>query len=221
MQCPRHRSATAHGRHCAACLLEQALLAPEDTAARPTDQFTVHVPLGETARTSVFLVHGGDQARVLRLKRWHAPAPAAFLVRFERLKADLEAWSHPSVPVPLRAWVDPRGRPSVLSEFRQGLPILDCLRAGRLGAATALWLLTQLEAAAAAGHQRGLVHGSIGPGNVLVNGSGPSAHLLDFGLAGLVCSPGEAIPSAAADEAGLAALDQRIRALGDPAGFPL
>lgn len=211
MRCLRHRAAATHGSHCAACLLERALLPDEDLVSPATAQFAIQIPLSETASASVYLVRSDQQARLLRLKRWHGQAPVEFLERFEQLQTNLERWSQPLIPIPLRAWVDQAGRPSTLSEFRQGMPILNCLRSGRLAAAAALKLLTQLEDAAAAGHQRGLVHGSIVPGNLLVDTSGTSAHLLDFGLAALLLSATAEAPSVATDEAGFASLERTIR----------
>lgn len=221
MRCLRHRAAVTHGSHCAACLLERALLPDDDLVSPASARFTIQIPLSETASASVYLVRSDEQVRLLRLKRWHVQAPAAFLERFEQLQANLERWSQPLIPIPLRAWVDHAGRPSVLSEFRQGIPILECLRSGRLGAAAALELLKLLKDAAAAGHQRGLVHGSIVPGNLLVDTSGTSAHLLDFGLAALLLSPTAEAPSVPTDEAGFASLEGTVREFDAGPGFSL
>lgn len=221
MHCPRHRAAATHGSHCAACLLERALLTDEHLVSPATTRFTIQIPFSETASASVYLVRSDEQAGLLRLKRWHGQAPAAFLERFEHLQANLEGWSQPLIPRPLRAWVDHAGRPSVLSEFRQGMPILNCLRSGRLAAAAALRLLTQLEGAAVDGHQRGLVHGSVVPGNLLVDTSGTSAHLLDFGLAALLLSPRTEAPSVATDEAGFASLERTVRKFAADPGASL
>jgi serine/threonine protein kinase len=213
MPCLRHPTTAVHGRYCAACLLEQALLAHEDIASAATAQYRVQLPLGETAYGAVYVVRSDDNGRLFRLKTWHGQAPPAFMERFEELRANLESWAEPLISVPLRAWVDQAGRPSVLNEFRKGLPILDCVRSGRLATHTGFSLLSRLRAATAAGHRRGLVHGSIGPGNVLVDTSGRSSCLLDSGLAGLWLDPVGEAPSVATDEAGYLALERAVRAL--------
>ncbi len=65
------------------------------------------------------------------------------------------------------------------------------------------------------------MHGSIVPGNVLVDPSGPSGYLLDFGLAGLMIDSTREAPSAATDEAGFVALERTFRELAEPSGLSL
>ena len=73
----------------------------------------------------------------------------------------------------------------MLSEFRQGLPLRECVSARRLEPRRASLLLRDLLDVTTAGHDRGLAHGSIVPGNVLVGPDG-SPYLLDYGLAGIL-----------------------------------
>jgi hypothetical protein len=222
MSCLRHLTAATHASHCAACLLEEALVAAEDTSSAVTGPFSVQVPLGQSPFASVSLVRSEWPRRLLRLKTWHTQAPAGFVKRFEELHANLDAWSHPLIANPVRAWVDAAGRPSVLSAFRKGVPMLDCVRSGRLATETASSLLARLMDATLAGHGRGLVHGSIVPGNVLVDTSGPSEYLLDFGMSGLLCSSAASAPSPATDEAGFVSLERTLRDLGaGSSGFSL
>lgn len=216
MSCLRHPTAVTHRNHCAACLLEWALMPAEDPSSTGTGRFTVQVPLGETGSASVYLVRSEWPRGLLRLKTWHTNAPAGFVKRFLELKANLHAWSHPLISNPLRAWVDAAGHPSVLSEFRKGVPMLDCVRSGRLTMEKASGVLAQLRGVAVAGHARGLVHGSIGPGNVLVDTSDAAGYLLDFGLAALLCSSGTPAPSPATDEAGFVSLERTLGDLGGP-----
>src|SRR5262245_36554112 len=98
---------------------------PEEAHAG-TPHFTIQVPLGMSASASVFLVKGDSPAtRLLRLKTWHKPAAPGFLSRFHRFQAQIESWAVEDIDPPLAARVDPAGCPSVLTVFRQGLPILD------------------------------------------------------------------------------------------------
>ena len=216
--------AAAHGAYCAACLIEEAL-APIDTGVRNstseaddkrrrgTRHVTIQMPLGQSPSASVFLVKAeGPPLRLLRLKTWSRPAPAGFLSRFHQLQVRLEEWASEGVVPLLAASVDASGCPSVLSEFRQGVPVLDRVRSGRLDPEEAIACLTRLRALANSAHDRGLIHGSIVPGNVIVHPDSASAYLLDFGVAPLLSSPGNDVACASADLVGFAELAQMVRA---------
>jgi serine/threonine protein kinase len=151
-----------------------------------TTPLTIQVPLGRTTSASVFLVRAQtSDRRLLRLKRWHRPAPRGFLGRFDQLVAQLADWNHEDVAAPFAAGIDAADRAWVLSEFRQGLPILEGVKTGRLGSERAAAVLVRLLGITRAAHARGLMHGSIVPGNVIVHPGSGAAHLLDFGLAPL------------------------------------
>ncbi|MEO7270924.1 MAG: hypothetical protein ABIX28_19520 [Vicinamibacterales bacterium] len=165
------------------------------------------MPLGESDSASVFLVKcDGPPFRLLRLKTWQRPAPARFLERFGELRRRLEAWADEGVASHVAATVDATGCPAVLSEFRQGLPLLTCVRSGRITPEAAMTRLMALQALAGRAHARGLIHGSVVPGNVILHPGEGAVYLLDFGLASLVRSSDDEAPSAAADLAGFAAL---------------
>jgi serine/threonine protein kinase len=205
--CRRHPRAASHCGYCAVCLLEEAL-APE-VGGR---QLTIQVPLGETPSASVFLVKdGGPAHRLLRLKTWRRPAAAGFLERFHRLQARLESWTVEGIIRPIAAGVDALGRPSVLTEFKQGVPILDRVRSGRLDREEAIARLTPLITLIESAHTRGLFHGSIAPGNVIVGSDSPRVRLLDFGLAPLMSSAEDYAALSSADIAGFAALTRTLR----------
>lgn len=134
--------------------------------------------------------------------------------RFERLRLRMTGWPHEAIPAAETAWVGPSGRPSVLSEFRRGLPLLQQVESGRLDAAAAEACLAGLRAAVGCAHERGLVHGSITSGNILVADGGRSNSLLDFGCAALV-GDGDASPSA--DGAAFDRLVDAVRTLASSA----
>ena len=181
------------------------------------DTLTIQLPLGASARASVFLVtQDGPPVRLLRLKTWRCPAPGDFLERFERLRQQMTGWPHEAIPVAEAAWVGPSGRPSVLSEFRRGLPLLEQVEGGRLGAAAAEACLASLRATVHCAHQRGLAHGSIASGNILIADGAHPASLLDFGCAALV-SDGDAAPVPSADGAAFDRLVDAVRALASSA----
>jgi len=224
VQCDRHPRAAAHGEHCPACLIEAAL-APEPANSEPAGQaaadrtcetrrLTVCVPLGATPRASVFLVReGAASPRLLRLKVWHAPAAPGFLERFDDLRIRLERWRGSPIALPLAASLDPAGCPSVLSEFRQGVPILDAVRARRVKAGSAWTSIRPVIDVLMAMHEEGLGHGALVSGNVLLEIGPGSTHLLDFGLAALLDPISVPAAVTLSDRNGLAALGREVRAV--------
>ena len=219
MACPRHPSVASHHQYCPACLLQQALAPADAVGSISIEALEVQVPLGRSASASVFLARSenGDP-RLLRLKIWHAPAPPDFLERFHDLQVRMAAWPQAVIPAPLAACVDTAGCPSVVSEFRQGAPMLDRVRSGGLDAKAALASLSATTDLILAAHGRGLVHGSLVPGNVLVRRGSTSLFLVDFGFAPLLTGPDDRIPSAADDVAGLDVLGRVLRDLSETIG---
>ena len=208
MACPRHPDAVTFRAYCPACLLEDALVA--EPGPGRTRQLTIQVPLGTTTRSAVFLVKSEAPAsRLLRLKTWRRPAAPGFMSRFHRLRTELDSLTMDGIDGPLAASIDAAGCPSVLSVFRQGIPILDRVRSGRLDREQAIARLGPLIAGTVIAHGRGLVHGSIVPGNVIVGQDSAPAWLLDFGHATLM-SP-SADQAASGDLAGFEALTGTLR----------
>jgi len=193
---------------------------PEEFYAGPR-RVTIQVPLGKSSSASVFLVKGDSPAtRLLRLKMWHTPAAPGFFPRFHRLQAQLESWAEEDIDPPLAASVDAIGCPSVLTVFRQGIPILDRVRSGRLDRYEAIARLTPLIALTERAHALGLVHGSIVPGNVLVDPDSGRARLLDFGLNPLLASTEIDGALRAADYVGFASVARTLRELPPNSGPP-
>jgi serine/threonine protein kinase len=177
-----------------------------------TRHLTIQMPLGESASASVFLVKGEYPGlQFLRLKTWRRPAAPGFLARFQQLREQLEGWDCDAIVPPLAASLDATGCPSVLSGFRQGVPIVDRVKSGRLDPEGACARLTPLVELTHRAHARGLVHGSIVPGNVIIHPGSASACLLDFGLAPLFAVPGGDMAFRSADLAGFAALACTLR----------
>ena len=204
--------AAIHGGLCAACLFEDALAPATPLSAAGSSRLTIQMPLGQGAAASVFLVKiEGPPTRLLRLKIWRRPAAADFLARFHYLQAELNFWAVEDVTRPIAASLDATGRPSVLTDFRQGVPILDRVRSGRLDREEAVALLTPLLALTKEAHTRGLAHGSIVAGNVIVDVESGRARLLDFGLTPLMASPEGPSALVAADLRGFEALALTLR----------
>ena len=208
--CERHPRAALHRGLCAACLVEGALAPVPDPPPESIARFTIQLPLGATDAGSVFLATGEWPWRqLLRLKTWHRRAPLDFASRFAALQAALERLHDDAVVMPLAAWTDADGRPCALTEFRQGLPLLDCALSGRLALRDAHDALDALLKKMVAAHGRGLAHGSIVPGNVFWRPDA-SAFLLDFGLAPAISTDEPPIPWAQSDLAGFASLQRSL-----------
>ena len=215
MPCRFHARATGEG-HCPICLLEAALASPregsdgwvwasEDDADSPVRRLTIQVPLGATSGGAVYLVRQHAPAgALLRLKTWRQAAPADFLDRFARLQQDLARASEPSLVAPLAASVDAAGRPYVLSDFRQGVPVLQAVRSGALTDDAAARLTGSVREVLTRLHAQGLAHGSIVPGNVMVQSG--AWFLVDFGLSALLGSAPDVSQLIARDLEGLSGL---------------
>jgi hypothetical protein len=176
------------------------------------ESLRIELPLGRSASASVYLARSeGRHPRLVRLKKWHTPAPPGFLEAFRELRAGLTAWPQPLIVLPLVACVDADGCPSVVSEFRQGMPVLDRVRRGRLDRDAAVASVTVLLELTLAAHARGLVHGSVVGGNVLAEPGTASVSLLDFGIAPLLAPPDGDRPFAAADVIGFTTLIRTLR----------
>jgi aminoglycoside phosphotransferase (APT) family kinase protein len=160
----------------------------------------------------VFLV-SEDRAggRLLRLKMWHEAGDEGFLCRFADLRDRLASWHHGGIARPLAAWLDEQRRPAILSEFVQGIPIVQAVTSGAVEVRRALALVLPLRDTLRAAHAVGLTHGSLVSGNVVVQARTGAAHLLDFGMAA-VCSPESGhTASVWSDRHHLAALLRAIR----------
>jgi len=184
--CPKHPAASAHLGYCAACLIEEALATSADDNLPQVGACIIKVPLGRSPLASVFVVESDEGLR--RLKKWHVVAPPSFLEGFHDLKRRLHAWGPTAIPLPVAASIDAAGHPAVLSEFRQGMPLLECVSAGKLTSANASALLQHLGELLKSAHDRGLVHGSVRPGNILVTRDRVPC-FLDFGIAPLLSPP--------------------------------
>jgi eukaryotic-like serine/threonine-protein kinase len=214
--CSRHPAAAAFHGHCPACLFEAACAVTDEPRAAICARLTIQVPLGESEAASVVLVRDDSSgARLFRLKRWRTPAPAGFLERFDLLAAQLEEWSPPTIVRPVTAWLDETGCPAVLTDFRQGMPLLDSARSGWLPPERAVAGLRQLRETLDAAHARGLAHGSVVTGNVFSARPDGAPYLLDFGLAVLLSERSAASDRDAADLEGLARIQVQLERLTD------
>ena len=205
MSCPRHPAVLAGDGLCPACLFEVAL-----TARAAPWRLTVTMPLGASASSTVWLTRDERSGRLLRLKTWRTPPAEGFVDRIDALRSALSAWGDERVAPPLAAWTDEDGRAVVLSEFMRGVSLRDGLATAPMAPGAARALLDSVASTLDVAHARGLAHGSVGPGNVLVPAAGGPPQLLDFGVA--IAREPEGTDWVAADRAGLDALRRHVAA---------
>jgi DNA-binding SARP family transcriptional activator/WD40 repeat protein len=115
---------------------------------------------------------------------------AQFVTRFERDAQVVAGLEHPHILPLFDYWRDPSGAYLAMPLMRGG-SLEQSLRGGGWSLEPALRLLDQVGSALAHAHRRGVLHGNVKTGNVLLDEEG-NAYLSDFGLVGRVT--GGAIP---------------------------
>ncbi|MBK9385987.1 MAG: protein kinase [Planctomycetes bacterium] len=112
----------------------------------------------------------------------------ALLTRFAAERQTLARLDHPHVTRVLDAGALESGRPWVVVELVQGLPLTSFVARERLTLQARLELFLQVCDAVAHAHRRGVVHRDLKPANVLVARSdgAPWAKVIDFGIAKLL-----------------------------------
>jgi serine/threonine protein kinase len=204
MACEKHPLASPRGGWCPVCLLEEALLPDKVESPR---RLVVQLPLGLTSSGSVFLVRQeAPAAGLLRLKIWHRQATPDFLDRFNELRQALAQAAETEIVAPIAGSLDTDGCPSVLTEFRRGVPLLQAVASGALSRRAAADLAGPVREVLGRMHARRLAHGSIVAGNLIVRPDLTAISLLDFGLSALQHPPSSPAAAASEDDEALDAL---------------
>lgn len=118
----------------------------------------------------------------LKLLRQDAVEHLGLFVGERRILAKLE---HPGIARLYDAGIGDDGRPYMVMELVEGVPIADWCRQGKAALDQRLALFTQVCDAVAYAHRHLVIHRDIKPGNILVTDDG-RAKLLDFGVAKLL-----------------------------------
>ncbi len=119
----------------------------------------------------------------------------AFLARFQRERQVLAALEHEHIVAFLDAGALPDGRPFLVMEYVDGVPMTEWVRATRASERRRIELFLRVCAAVQYAHRMLVVHRDLKPSNVLVTAQGVPK-LLDFGVASVLAD--EAEPAARA-----------------------
>jgi eukaryotic-like serine/threonine-protein kinase len=101
------------------------------------------------------------------------------LARFERESKALQALSHPNISA-IQDFGTQDGFAFEVTELLEGETLLDRLRAGAIPQKQAVDYMLQVAKGLSAGHERGVIHGDLKPGNLFVTKDG-HVKILDFG----------------------------------------
>lgn len=145
-------------------------------------------PVGRGGMGAVFTATRADGTtdRTVALKLVHAGLDsAALLRRFRKEQRILGSLEHPNIARLYDAGQASDGRPFLVMEYVDGMPIDRFREEAGLDVRNTLELVLQVCDAVSHAHQGFVIHRDLKPSNILVNGEG-QAKLLDFGIAKLV-----------------------------------
>lgn len=125
-----------------------------------------------------------DHQVALKLLRQDAVEHLGLFVSERRILARLE---HPGIARLYDAGVGDDGRPYMVMELVEGVPVTDWCRQRKASLRERLALFAQVCDGVAYAHQNLVIHRDLKPGNILVTADG-RAKLLDFGVAKLLSS---------------------------------
>lgn len=145
--------------------------------------------LGAGGMGEVWLAQETGSGRQVAVKTLKSPLSEAQAAALSREVSAASRLDHPWIVGPLRFLAGPPA--CVVLEYVDGLPLSEALPAGEGAVRLTVHLFAMIADALKFAHDRGVIHGDLKPGNVLVTADF-TPRILDFGLAHLA---GTAIPS--------------------------
>ncbi|MEM7349839.1 MAG: serine/threonine-protein kinase [Acidobacteriota bacterium] len=161
---------------------------PAGSGLRQAGPYRVLRPLGEGGMSSVYLaerIDGVHSARVALKQLHEALVTPAMIRRFEAEREILATLRHPNIAQLLDGGTTAAGRPYLVMERVEGLPIDTYCARHQLALDQRIDLLIKVCQAVHYAHQNLVVHRDLKPGNILVTEAG-EPKLLDFGIAKLL-----------------------------------
>ena len=157
--------------------------APEELCGLTFDAYRIDAFLSSGGMAHVYRAtrtSAGTTRRVALKVLRPSLASQSFLERFQRERETLADLEHEHIVSFLDAGELPDGRPFLVMEYIEGVPLCDWKQDAPLR--TKIDLFVQVLSAVQYAHERFIVHRDIKPSNVLVTGQG-IPKLLDFGVA--------------------------------------
>jgi len=147
------------------------------------DRYQLNQKLGEGGLAEVFLARDLALGRMVAVKllRPEYTRDPAFLVRFHR-EAQSAASLNSGNVVSVYDFGQDHGRPYIVMEYVSGNDLRTVMDKGLLTVAQIVDYAIQICNAVGMAHRRGMVHGDLKPGNILISQEN-RAKVTDFGLA--------------------------------------
>lgn len=152
------------------------------------DGYRLIRPLGRGGMGDVYLAsrEGGDYRRYVALKVIRRGLDSDEVVaRFRRERQILSSLTHPNIATLLDGGVTPDGRPYFVMEHVEGVDLAEWATGDGVGLRERVEVLLQILGAVQHAHRALVIHRDLKPSNVLV-ADGPTAKLVDFGIAKLL-----------------------------------
>jgi serine/threonine protein kinase len=176
--------------------------------------------LGRGGMGAVYLAERADgeyrQQVAVKVLQEHI-STAALVRRFREERQILATLSHPGIARLLDGGITPAGRPYLVLEYVEGLPIDRYCADQKLTVPAILRLILQVAEAVQSAHQSLVLHLDLKPANILVTADG-QPRLLDFGISRWLDATSEGHPDT---EATLRLLTPRYASPEQASGAPL
>lgn len=170
--------------------IERRLLAIEgadELAGERVGPYRLVAQIGRGGMGEVYLARRDDDLyeREVAIKLVHIGPRASLRERFARERAILARLNHPNIATLYDGGVADDGRPFLVMEYVDGVPITDYCDDGRLGLRARIDLFLTVCEAVHAAHAALIIHRDLKASNILVTHEG-APKLLDFGIAKLL-----------------------------------
>jgi serine/threonine protein kinase len=150
---------------------------------KTVSHYRILEPLGEGGMGTVYLAEDTHLGRRVAVKFPSLTSDSHdYRARFLREARAVSELSHPGIATLFDYGETEEGRPFLVMELAKGRPLTDLMHRSELSLLRAVEIVTDIAAALAAAHARGVVHRDIKPSNIMIDDEG-AVKVLDFGLA--------------------------------------